>query len=242
MRKLLLVFIACIGLTGVSAAQPIFTFVDINGFTGTMSYNGSTASVNGVAISNVVVSGAPANNGTYLIDGTITAGPCAVSGCGVLNTTTGAQTFGAGPSAFFGPGGSFSLIGSLDTLTGAPILGTQPIILSFAYANTTLFTGSILSLFGSGNDIKSPAFLAFFGITNPNFQFALSSVATPPPGYVANFNPLLPPNPFAGAPIFVGSTFNNVGGASPVAEPSALLLLGTGLLVGAGVLRGKLLG
>jgi hypothetical protein len=244
MRKLLLLFLACIGLVGVAAANPIFTFTDVlNAGVGTLTYTGggngvATASVSGMPLVFLQVAGAPANNGTYLLDGIGALPPPAgyppgtctnlfVIGCGVAATTTGTQTSTTVNTAIFGPGGTLALSGSLDTLAGVPILAYMPIILSGAYSSASLnFATNTLAMAGVGGDIKSAPFLAFFGLpaTTP-FNFSFAATAT---------GPIVPFTPFTGQ-IQTGGITNTA------AEPSALLLLGAGLLAGAGVLRRKLL-
>ena len=97
MRKLLLVFLACFGLVGVAAASPIFTFTDVlNPGIGTLSYTGggngvATASVSGMPIVFLTVTGAPLNNGSYLLDGPTACTNLFPIGCGVAATTTAPQ-------------------------------------------------------------------------------------------------------------------------------------------------------
>jgi hypothetical protein len=114
-----------------------------------------------------------------------------------------------------------------DNSLGVQVLAYQPIILSGSYSSASLnFVTGAISMSGVGFDIKSAPFLALFGL-NPTtpFSFGFSANAT---------GPVTPFNPFT-APLANGGVVNTA------AEPSALLLLGAGLLAGAGVLRRKLL-
>jgi hypothetical protein len=243
MRKLLLVFLACIGLVSVATAGPIFTFTDVlNTGLGTLSYDGTTASISNMPAVLLTVLGAPVNDGAYLIDGIggfYPPGPggcvnLAPVGCGVINSTTGAQTGTGAGFASFGPGGSLTLSGSLDCgpgnvtcgALGTQVLTYQGIILSGSYSNATLnFASATLALSGVGGDIKSAPFLEYFGLPGPTlFSFSLTANAAPGQTSITPFTSAL-----------TGGNVTNV------AEPSGLFLLGTGLLVGAGLLRRKLL-
>lgn len=257
MKRIFLIFLSSFLLVGFANAIPILNFFDTTPGVGTMTWTGGlggTVTLSGEPIISLSVSGAPINNGTYLIDGPITTNGALGTGCSAPNgnvagscgtslSTTGGAIFVSPGVVAFGPGGSLSLTGSLDCGPATPfcitngfapgfsLLGTGPIIVSGSFTSASLSLSTLtLSEGGVGSDFKNPTFLAFFGITNPNFAFTLSANALAPPGYV-------PPAAFS-VPLQGGSITN----FGVVTEPSALLLLGTGLLAVAGVLRRKLLG
>jgi hypothetical protein len=228
MKQLLLTLVACAALVGVSRAEAIFTFSDIGNSGGTASYNGTTSTVSGMGTLFLTVTGAPANNGTYMIDGPSTC--LGIFPCGTTNTTTGAQTgVTSGTIIDFGSGGSLTLFGSLETLGGGVILPDQFLISSGSYASSTLdtTTGILTVLAGTGTDTKSAALASFFGITTTNFGFDLGVGIGLPPGYKCC-------STFTNAPVLSGHIDNTV------SEPAGLALLGAGLLALGTIVRRRL--
>lgn len=229
MKRLFLAFLMCIGLVGIASAGPVFNFFDsFNPNTGTMSYNGTTASISGMPILGLTVTGAPLHNGSYFIDGPIACAFSPTGTCGQADTTTGAINGTTLNIVNFGAGGNLTLSGSVDLASGTEVIPFGPIIDSGTYANASLNTSTLtLTTSGVGTDTKDLAFLSYFGITNQTFSFGISANANAPAGYTA-------PGTFSNASLQGGTITNTP-------EPSALLLLGTGLLISGGVLRRKLI-
>jgi hypothetical protein len=231
MKQLFVVFLASIALASVANADIVMGFTNLIG--GTMTYNGVTTAVT-MPITELVVTGAPINNGFYYIDGATactTPNP-GLAPCGTTSTTTGTQTGSVGGIATFGAGGSLTLAGSLDNAAGVQVLATGPIITSGSYSSATLNTSTgVLSAFGGvGGDVKSAAFLSFFGLTSTtmfSFDFKASARSGAAPGAT-----------FTNAPVVTGSVDNVAPSAVP--EPASVALFGTMLLGVAGLLRKKL--
>jgi len=167
------------------SASTTFTFSDTTGVNmlGTVSYGGGASPLVGTAIAlgELIVSGAPMNNGTYALDGTIACGNT-VGGdgtCGSLDFTTGAGLQAGsipGASNNFAGGGSITIMGTLKNLAGTSTIASG----TLASGTFTSANASTVSTLGIGLDSKDPTMLAFFGITNPNFTFAHVTLDLPP--------------------------------------------------------------
>jgi hypothetical protein len=163
----------------VMSASTTLTFSDTTGVNmlGTVSYAGGASSLVGtkIALGELIVNGAPLNNGVYALDGTIACGNSATGigsdgTCGSLDFSTGAGLQAGsvpGLANNFAGGGSITIVGTLVDHLGATIASGTLASGSFNSANATAASTS-----GIGIDSKDAAMLAFFGITNPNFTFA----------------------------------------------------------------------
>ncbi len=198
---------------------------------GNVSYAGGAAALVGtnIAIGDLVVTGAPMNNGTYIVNGSISCNQPIIAGvgngtCGALSFTTGAgdQTgTSAGIVNVFASGGSVSITGSvLPLLGGGPIASGTLLTGSFTGPNTATAAATN----GIGFDTKNAALLAFFGITDPNFDFAHATLDMLP-----GINPT---NPFSDT-----VTLANFENTSAVPEPVSISLLGTVMLGCAALMR-----
>jgi hypothetical protein len=229
MKQVLVTILACTALIGVAAAEPVFTFSNIGNSGGTASYNGTTATVSNMGTLFLTVTGAPANNGTYIIDGPSTC--ILIFPCGTTNTTTGPQTGVTGGTIIdFGSGGSLTVFGSLETTGGTLILADQNLIQSGTYSSATLdtTTGILTALAGTGFDVKSSELASFFGINTTHFSFDLGVGIGLPPSYTCC-------STFTDAPVLSGHIDN-----TPAPEPTSLALLGVGLLAVGTLIRRKL--
>ena len=125
----------------------------------------------GIAISELIVTGAPVNNGTYIVTGGLSC-PSEIVGpltCGTLAFTTGAgnQTGTSAGVNIFAGGGSITVTGTVETLGLVPI--------ATGNLATGSFTGAVAtasSSIGNGIDVKNQTLLNYLGITNPDFTFA----------------------------------------------------------------------
>jgi hypothetical protein len=176
----------------VMSASTTLTFSDTTGVNmlGTVSYGGGANPLVGTAISlgELIVSGAPLNNGTYALEGAIACGNLVGNGtCGSLDFATGAgQQAGtvAGLSNNFAGGGSMTIVGTLTNLLGTTTIASGTLATgSFSSANATQASTS-----GVGLDTKNATMLAFFGITNPNFTFAHVTLDIPVVNPTSAFN------------------------------------------------------
>lgn len=225
--------LASIAFTGVASADVVFGFTNLTG--GTMTYDGVTTTVT-MPIAVLVVSGAPMNNGFYYIDGSACTTSNPAGTCGTTSTMTGSQTGAAAGIVTFGSGGSLTLSGSLDSVSGTELLATGPIIVSGTYASATLNTSTgILAAFGGvGGDTKSATFLSFFGLDSTTmFSFDFKASAMLPAGYAGGSAA-----PFGDAPVVTGSVDNTAPSAVP--EPASIALLGSMLVGVFGLLRKRL--
>jgi len=171
-----LVFLSLAAVLVMSASTTL-TFSDTTGVNmkGTVTYAGGASALVGtkIALGELIVNGAPLNDGVYALDGSIACGNT-VGGdgtCGSLDFTTGAGLQPgslAGVDNNFAGGGSITIVGTLKNLAGTVTIASGTLATgSFDSANATAASTS-----GIGLDTKDPTMLAFFGITNPNFTFA----------------------------------------------------------------------
>jgi hypothetical protein len=156
----------------VMSASTTLTFSSGTGVgsIGTVSYSGGSAPLvgSGIAISELDVLGAPMNNGTYFVNGSIAcSNPDGSGTCGSMDFTSG-------------PGGQAgSLPGVINLFAGGGSITIKGTLVGVPQGSTTLATGDFSSAIASnsqtlgfGLDTKDTTMLAFFGITNPNFNFA----------------------------------------------------------------------
>lgn len=215
-----LVALALTGSLALSSqvhAAGILDFGIIAPTTGSISFGGGSAPLNGVNIQvdNAVGLGTPLNAGL--------AGQRNCIGC-VLSFTTGPATANTWN---FGPGGSISVVGGVDLnnngfLDGSDIpAGTT--LLSGSFVGTSLvqaFIGGFRLAAAAFLDVKDSAFAGFYGLpggpTNPYIGgINLSFMAA------GSF-----PNAFNSSQVLSGDIVNQ----QQVDLPSTLLLLGSGLL------------
>ena len=152
-------------LVGIMLAAPAFGAATIDfstglaGVGGTFDLSGSNASGTNIPIGALTVSGAPMNNGVYVVTGT-----CVGSGIG----PSGCLNFDTGISSNF-----VNIIGAI------PGLGI---------ASETLLTGTISSFTANGSgiqnaigpDTKAADLLAVLGLTGTSFNFFGFSSTTSP--------------------------------------------------------------
>lgn len=223
MKRFILAALAAVALiTADAAAAPVLKFDDPVSPGGTVAHSGVIGDpITGTAIQFQTIQGidTPLNAGVTLT--------CV--GC-LLNFTTGGVTT-EGPTVWTAAGG-----GSL-TITGAvPGLGLGAGTLlaegdfSDSPSTTVVASGTSGTFFGFGEDTKNETLASFFGL-GPDFVFlsteiALTTTRIGASGGFAN------PGQFEATPN--NSDFNN---ASVVPLPSALMLLGSGLLGVAAIAR-----
>ncbi|HVX68030.1 MAG TPA: hypothetical protein VHA11_15565 [Bryobacteraceae bacterium] len=219
-----------VGLALSSAAlwgEPMIDFSGA-GFSGTISSAGLGSSVigSGVLITSLDGIGVPQNAGNHTVTGT------SPTGSGVLNFETGtitSVTYNASQYVYtFNGGGAFSITGNVPD---AGINGNQTLLSGTFYDGTftlTQFGSGYLAMFqGSGADTKNPDLLAYFGLPDTPFRFAGYSIAGSVFGDVGQ----------NGAFYATAMSTDIVNTAAP--EPSAILLLGSCLLLIGGLLRRK---
>jgi len=214
--------LSLLAMVAPAAASPVLDFLIFPNI-GTYSYAGGTTPLvgTGIGVDSVVGITTPTPNPPVALTGT-----CGGFAC--LNLTTGNfLSTGPGPVSHFAAGGSITLVG------GAPSLGIPN--------GTTLFSGSFtqqvnLQITGSQDrDIVTGIFLD----TKLNAlaaNWGLSGGATPYSGllsqqFVVSGSPV-PPTSFT-SDLLLGGDVSNT--PLLVAEPSAILLLGSGM-VGLGVM------
>jgi hypothetical protein len=166
----------------------------------------------------------------------------AASAC-LLNLTTGA---GDGALHFSPTGSSLAMTGSLVDLGADGAFGgiganADTTVVPFGTILSGAFTDTILALLsgppgnpnqasfvGVGTDTKDPALLAYFGLSNPNYDFSSTGISIG----TRNVDPLGDGGFTAQV---VNADFANAQ-SNAVPEPGMLLLLGSGL-TGLGLLR-----
>lgn len=219
------------GLALSSAAlwgEPMIDFSGA-GFSGTISSAGLGNAVigSGVLITSLDGIGVAQNAGSHAVTGT------SPTGSGVLNFQTGAitsVTYNASQYVYtFSGGGAFSITGNV---LDAGITGNQVLLSGSFYDGTFTITdmgsGYLAAFQGSGADAKNPDLLAYFGLPDTPFRFAGYSFAASLFGDVGR----------DGAFNATALSTDIVNTATP--EPSAILLLGSCLLLIGGLLRRKM--
>jgi len=205
--------------------------IDFSGFGtgGTISSAGLGSAVigGGILINNVNGIGVPVNDGVHQVTGS------APGSTGILSFQTGAITSVTNNGGLyqytFDGGGSFTIQGNIPDAG----IGGNPVLLSGSFYDGSFSIIDIgsgyLALFqGNGSDTKSPDLLSYFGLPDTPFRFAGYSFGAALTGEVGRNGS------FSSSAI----STDIVNTAAP--EPSAILLLGSCLLVIGGLLRRKM--
>ncbi|MCZ2078776.1 MAG: PEP-CTERM sorting domain-containing protein [Bryobacterales bacterium] len=212
-------------VAGVSFAEFIDFTIPAGGGGGSISYAGGVNPLIGtnLAVSTITgVNGVPLNNGVAL--------PCV--GC-VINFQTGVLSGTSGLSWSFAPGGTFTLTGTIPSLTG----GTPTTLMS-GYFMTDSIVAQLPIPPIPGLGAFSIAGAAFSSILDPaltNFYGTLPD----PARYASNFNISFFTNGTpAGAFTSNAIASGNLTAAAP--EPVSIVLLGTALIGCAAIGRRRL--
>ncbi|WP_447977358.1 PEP-CTERM sorting domain-containing protein [Candidatus Nitrospira bockiana] len=187
-----------------ASAAPVIDFGIIAPTVGTIDYSvaGGPLSGLGIDVDNVVGLNTPLNNGVTL--------PCV--GC-VLNFVSGPFTGSTATQWLFGAGAPVSV-----TITGTAGPAAGPLLVgSMQNASVTQVGGTFKIAGALFFDQKHPLLLEFYGL----------AAGTPFVGGInISFSAVgVPPDTFTSTQIFSGDVVNTA-----VPEPSALLLLGSGLM------------
>jgi hypothetical protein len=229
LRKLLSVIVMGLALCSTALwGEPMIDFSGY-GYSGTISSAGigDTVTGTGILITALTGIGMPQNGGSHAVTGT------SVTGSGVLSFDTGTITSvsqSGGQYVYtFSAGGTFSITGNVPD---AGITGNQTLLSGSFYDGTFTITdqgSGYLTLFqGAGGDTKNPDLLVYFGLPETPFRFAGYSFAGALVGEVGT----------NGAFTATAMSTDIVNTAAP--EPSAILLLGSCLLLIGGLLRRKM--
>lgn len=211
-------------VAGVSFAEFIDFTIPAFGGGGSISYAGGANPLIGT---NLAVSLITGGNGVPQNDGV----PLSCVGC-VINFQTGAFTGASGPSWSFAPGGTFTLTGTIPSLTGS--------------TPTTLMSGYFMSDSTVLQMLPPVSGLGAFTIAGATFSSILDPALTnfygtpsDPMRYASNFNISFYTNGSpAGAFSSNAIASGNLTAATP--EPVSIVLLGTALIGCAAIGRRRL--
>lgn len=212
-------------VTGVSFAEFIDFTIPAGGGGGSISYAGGANPLIGTNLAVSLITGI---NGVPLNDGV----PLSCVGC-VINFQTGAFTSASGLNWSFAPGGTFTLTGTIPSLTGS-----TPTTLMSGYFMSESVVGQLPLPPIPGLGAFTIAGAAFSTILDP----AITNFYGTPPDpmrYASNFNISFYTN---GAPAgaFTSNAIasGNLTAATP--EPVSIVLLGTALIGCAAIGRRRL--
>ncbi len=229
MRKLLGVIVLGLALCCTALwGEPTIDFAG-SGIGGTIGSAGLGNPVigSGILIGNLTGFGVPVNQGSHTVTGT------SPSGTGTLTFQTGnltsVENYGSLYVYTFGSGGTFTIQGNVpDAGIGGNAVLMSGSFYDGSFTITDTGAGYLVAFQGGGGDATNADLLSYFGLPGTPFRFTGFSFATQLSGDVgAN-------GAFGGTAL----STDIVNTAAP--EPSALLLLGSCLLVVGGLLRRKL--
>jgi len=186
MKSLLSISLALLALFSTSSlhAAVSLQFDDVSTFGGTLAYGGA-GGVDPLIGTDIVfdqVTGV----------GTVPSGPLEILG-GKLNFVTGPNVSEGAVVYTFGPGGTFTLTGTVIRPDLSVVASGVLLAGTFDSISVVLGLGGGLGLFsGVGTDTKNPDLLAYYGLALTDFRFANTEIGfsalglEPDGGFVAD--------------------------------------------------------